>query len=264
MKLAMHTFKPCTAVVAVVVLAAVQSLRAVDTPDDAQLRDFLRSSMSNTNQVSTPAPEAPAAVSQPAPAAPPQTETVQPAPAAPPPTAPPASSDNYDDLRQLLRQQSATPTPAETSAPAQTSTPPTVVVNPAPESSAPVVTAAPAAAPTAEGNPAPPPASSDNYNDLRQLLRQQLATPSPAETSAPPAETATPPAVAVTPSAAPAAPAPAAAPATTNGYLPMTPPPSPISASQQQQLDNLLQLYKADVISPEEYHTRRAAILAGQ
>jgi hypothetical protein len=43
---------------------------------------------------------------------------------------------------------------------------------------------------------------------------------------------------------------------------PIDAPPLPISAAKQQQLDGLLLQYKADRISPSEYQTQRAAILA--
>jgi hypothetical protein len=38
--------------------------------------------------------------------------------------------------------------------------------------------------------------------------------------------------------------------------------PSPFSASKQQRLAELLERYKADAITPQEYHTQRAAIIA--
>jgi hypothetical protein len=39
-------------------------------------------------------------------------------------------------------------------------------------------------------------------------------------------------------------------------------PPSSLSASKETRLAELLQRYKADQITPQEYHTQRAAILA--
>jgi hypothetical protein len=45
--------------------------------------------------------------------------------------------------------------------------------------------------------------------------------------------------------------------------LPAGPPP-PVSAEKVQKLDALLQQYKADQITPEQYHEERAKILAGQ
>jgi hypothetical protein len=46
------------------------------------------------------------------------------------------------------------------------------------------------------------------------------------------------------------------------GQKPIVAPPLPISAAKQAQLDTLLDLYKADRISPTEYQKQRAAILA--
>jgi len=45
------------------------------------------------------------------------------------------------------------------------------------------------------------------------------------------------------------------------GLKPIVAPPLPISAAKQAQLDTLLDLYKADRISPTEYQKQRAAIL---
>ncbi len=46
------------------------------------------------------------------------------------------------------------------------------------------------------------------------------------------------------------------------GFKRIDPPPLPINAAKQAHLDALLESYKADKISSEEYHTQRAAILA--
>jgi hypothetical protein len=59
----------------------------------------------------------------------------------------------------------------------------------------------------------------------------------------------------------------AASPANTSngqasGFTPIVAPPLPISMTKEQQLDALLAQYKADQISPGEYHKQRAAILA--
>jgi hypothetical protein len=45
---------------------------------------------------------------------------------------------------------------------------------------------------------------------------------------------------------------------------PMQGPPSSLSASKQQQLEQLLQQYRADQITPAQYHEQRAKILSGQ
>ena len=46
-------------------------------------------------------------------------------------------------------------------------------------------------------------------------------------------------------------------------FVPVVAPALPIGASQQQKLLDLLAKYKADQISPEEYHRQRAAIISG-
>ncbi len=46
------------------------------------------------------------------------------------------------------------------------------------------------------------------------------------------------------------------------GLQPITSPPLPISAAKQAQLYTLLELYKADRITPADYQKQRAAILA--
>jgi hypothetical protein len=97
------------------------------------------------------------------------------------------------------------------------------------------------------------------------------ATTTPSATTTP-AATPTP-APSPTPTAASANPAPATPVAssgsTTNNYAgkplgmqPMTTPPLPISGSKEEQLQALLEKYKADQITPEQYHQQRAAILA--
>ena len=48
----------------------------------------------------------------------------------------------------------------------------------------------------------------------------------------------------------------------TTAFEPLQAPALPISATKQQRLDALLSQYKADQITPEQYHTQRAAILA--
>jgi hypothetical protein len=45
-------------------------------------------------------------------------------------------------------------------------------------------------------------------------------------------------------------------------FPPMASPPLPINASKEQRLRELLQQYKADLISPEQYHAARAKILS--
>jgi hypothetical protein len=47
------------------------------------------------------------------------------------------------------------------------------------------------------------------------------------------------------------------------GLKPIVAPPLPISPAKEAQLQGLLERYKADQITPEQYHTERAKILAG-
>jgi cell wall-associated NlpC family hydrolase len=46
-------------------------------------------------------------------------------------------------------------------------------------------------------------------------------------------------------------------------FRPIEAPPLPISAEKQQALSDLLAKYKADEVTPEQYHEQRAKILAG-
>ena len=68
------------------------------------------------------------------------------------------------------------------------------------------------------------------------------------------------------PAATPVAERPAKKPANLKGPLafpPLQGPPPSISADKEQRLQELLRKYKADQITPEEYHQQRAKILAG-
>jgi len=46
------------------------------------------------------------------------------------------------------------------------------------------------------------------------------------------------------------------------GFTPIQGPPLPISEAKQQQLAELLRKYRADELTPEQYHAERARILA--
>ena len=46
------------------------------------------------------------------------------------------------------------------------------------------------------------------------------------------------------------------------GLKPIVAPPLPISPAKEAQLQGLLEKYKADQITPEQYHAERAKILA--
>jgi hypothetical protein len=93
-----------------------------------------------------------------------------------------------------------------------------------------------------------------------------VSTPAPAPVAVAPAEPVTPavkpaPVVAVV-TMSPANVSDANYPGKELGFAPILAPPLPISAAKEQQLDALLAQYQADQISPEQYHTQRAAILA--
>jgi hypothetical protein len=45
-------------------------------------------------------------------------------------------------------------------------------------------------------------------------------------------------------------------------FPPLQSPPLPISAAKEQRLHQLLEQYRADLLSPEQYHAARAKILA--
>jgi hypothetical protein len=98
----------------------------------------------------------------------------------------------------------------------------------------------------AEPEPAPTIVKADNDAQAaaRAALLGKLGEPEP---------------VAVTPT--PAAPTPA--PATVASPAP-APVPSPIALSKQERLQELLVRYKANEITPLEYHTKRAAIVNGE
>jgi hypothetical protein len=74
--------------------------------------------------------------------------------------------------------------------------------------------------------------------------------------------TSQPTAIATTAPTATTAPAATKNSATTLQRIPMIAPALPISATKEEKLRVLLARYEADLISPEQYHEQRAAILA--
>jgi hypothetical protein len=123
----------------------------------------------------------------------------------------------------------------------------------------------------AQDNPAQAAAREALMKQMDQVQAPEPQTPPAAPTA--PATVAKPAASAVEP-ATPAATTPATAPVViiTNPATPATMNPStpvpivapglPISMTKEQRLQALLARYKADQITPEQYHTQRAAILA--
>ncbi len=164
-------------------------------------------------------------------------------------------------LRELLRKsdeesasQPAAPAPAKPTPVAPGA--PVFKPAPAPATPPPVIIVEPKAIqpePTDAADTSAPTTSSD---DLRKALHQELSTSRPVET---------------TPSAADK-PAPivhhhhaATAPVSSADdpkYKPVAPPTSGMPVTKEQKLDDLLQRYKQDLITPEEYHAQRTAILS--
>ncbi len=128
--------------------------------------------------------------------------------------------------------------------------------------------AQPSAAPVAQ-----PPADSESITKAREALRQKmkdLEAQPPSSTNAPAsAGTNTAPAkpkpTASKPEAKPAVEKAPKKPAAVKGapvFPPIQGPPSPVSVDKQQRLAELLRKYKADELTPEEYHVQRAKIMS--
>ncbi|MFO1511331.1 MAG: hypothetical protein U1F83_00190 [Verrucomicrobiota bacterium] len=184
-------------------------------------------------------------------------------------------------LRRMMDQSTVTNAPVPTVTPPAAPAPvkPVVVTAPppvprpvvapvTPVAPPPVVVAVPAAvtvaAPAAQFEAVPPPDNAASLAQAREALRKKMAelqatTPVVATAPVAPAPTTTPitPVVAATPKRGNE---PVFAPA----YAPIQAPDSPLSGAKQAKLADLLARYKADAITAQDYHTQRAAILAGQ
>jgi 2-oxoglutarate dehydrogenase E2 component (dihydrolipoamide succinyltransferase) len=174
-------------------------------------------------------------------------------------------------LREALRKKIEEANPPVAPAPAPVA-PPVVVAPaapkpaPAPAVKAPTVVVPIPAEPVAAATPAvpakaagadprfselPDPDADAQAARIREALRQKIA----AERAAAPATAVAP----AKPGAVVWTPAPKA---TAAIVTPIETAPSPLSGSKQQRLAALLQLYKSDQITPQQYHTQRAAIIA--
>jgi hypothetical protein len=91
---------------------------------------------------------------------------------------------------------------------------------------------------------------------MRQKMNEMQGQKPLENASFPPAQVGLPPQQAKT------APAPAAGLKGSPAFPPVEGPPLPISAAKDQRLQELLRRYKADEITPEQYHQQRAKILA--
>ena len=101
----------------------------------------------------------------------------------------------------------------------------------------------------------------------RTSSNSRFLTPTNLATATPPAKPPKPSKVVKPNPAQPAqpaifAPVTPATPVMQPGITPGTPPPLPISAAKQAQLDSLLQQYQSDQITPAQYQAERAKILA--
>ena len=228
----------------------------VDPEAIAKAREAMRQKMAEMEAQSAPAAAIPA---QHVPAVQPMPAAVAPAPApAPVVPAPPIV---------------AQPAPAPTPVPAPTVQAPPVVVQPTPVA-APAVQTAPQATLAA-----PTPVDSETIAKAREALRQkmkELETQPPAEaTNVTSAVTKAAPETKpiatqsqgspTPPEAKPMAEKPPKKAGKVTGessFLPLAAPPPSVSADKDQRLQELLRKYRADQITPEEYHQQRAKILA--
>lgn len=235
-------------------LAPWSSHAVPDNEKQAQMREALRKQMEQATPAPAVAPAPiPAPVAQPAVVVPVQTTPVV------TPVSTPEGNMNTDAERAAMRRKMeemqgiAAPTPPPAPVAPVAPAPVPVPRPPAPVA-APVFTA-PAPAPVVVPPPAPPALASKNPNAEaeRTALRQKMD--------------GMPVVVAPTPITAPWATRPSApgAPVYTppvTVHAGMTPPASPFSTPKQGRLDELLRRYRADEITPQEYHTQRAAIIA--
>jgi hypothetical protein len=232
-------------------------VRAFDNEAQIRARQALEEKMRQLDAQSAaptnPAPAKPAPKSAPAKPAPPVAKETPPAQPAPqkPQSATPApgyvstpSNDaaTSEKLANALHQKmqevgSETPAPPvvaqKPAKPAKAPQPPSVPSAPKPVAAKPAPTPAPASAP-ATANYAPLPQGTTTHP---ALLEQPTPQPSAAMNSQEPAQ--------------PSMSLPA-----------LTGPASSLSAAKQQKLDQLLQQYRADQLTPQQYHEQRAKVLA--
>ena len=228
---------------------------AADPEVIAKAREALRQKMSEleAKPASQPAPAA-----KPAPAAAPPVVTPAPPAQPPPAVAQPVPAPTPPPVAQPLPAV-AQPAPAPAPVPPPAAQPAPAVAQPAP---APAVQATPQPALVA-----PTPVDEATIAKAREALRQkmqQLEAQPPASTVAKPGE-AQPQVTAIKPGAKPTAEKAPKKPASMKGALAFPPiqgPPPSISADKQQRLAELLRKYKAEEITPEEYHQQRAKIMS--
>jgi hypothetical protein len=252
----MQISKLLPAICAVAVCAGSISIRAQDNQAQAAARAALMEKMSEPDAPTAPTnTEAPPIIVTPSGAA-----LEQQNPPAAIPTPPPAPPE---------------PQPAPTVpavAPIQTPEP-AATMSPPPDNSNPV-------APASSDNSAQAAARAALEQKMSQVqepppVEAPIETPAPATTMpvvTEPAPSPAPPvvpmvmpatnAIAAQPPVKPAKPADVKQAGNEPGFKPIIAPPLPISMTKEEQLQALLDKYKADQITPEEYFKQRAAILA--
>jgi hypothetical protein len=232
----MQISKLFPAVCAVVLCVGFNTVRAEDTPAQAAARAALMEKIS--------APEA-----QPA-------QPAQPAQTAPPPIVVTPSG--------AAQAQPSQPTNVVVVPPPAARAQPAV---PAPETKSMPATEAGQTAPAASDAEAQARARAALEQKMSELNHQEWTTPAvvPAASPAPKTQpVAVSPAKPAPPAVQPVAnnPVKPAHPADSSGLTPIAAPPLPISAAKQARLQALFEKYKADQITPGQYHTERAKILA--
>ena len=233
-----------------------------DTEAQAKAREALRKKMAELDgQPATPAPpaapapaapakpaKAPKATPPPQPTPPPQAVAapVAAAPVAAAPAAGTATPEQIERLRESTRQKIAELNAQGKSAPASVATPPPAAV-----------AATPPAAPDA---PAPPAKSAAEIRaeekaaaaEAKRLAEEDKARQKAEAEAAKAKEAAEAKAAAAQAKSAPKGPT----------FDPIPAPPSNLAESKETRLADLLKKYKAEEITPEQYHTERAKILA--
>jgi len=232
----MQTSKLFFVVCACALLAGDSYLRAAESEAQKKAREALRQKMQLEGQPQPAAPPAPAAPPQPT-VAPPQAVV----PATPPPTAPVAApvprsadSDAQAKAREALRQKYNEGQVQQPGASATVAAPAT----PAAPTASPFAPHVATWSAGAGDNAAQAKAREALWLKMRELDSQQPVAP---------------------PIGTPVAPA-----VPTVAFKPIEPPPAAISGTKSGKLAELLRQYRADQITPEEYHKQRAAILAEQ
>jgi hypothetical protein len=245
------------AMISVGAIFGAGSLQAQSADNDiqAKAREALRQKMAalnaqpaSTNSPATIVPATPVSPVTPAPAAPSGTAVY---PVTPPPSNPQVYAPAPVAPAEL-------PKPATKEFEETGKLPPAAVLE-----TAPAQVSAPATYPPVTASPDLQAKALDALRQKKAELDAQDAVVAPAASKTPPAPTG----LAVTPAPAfPAtstpAPSPTASPAVVASQPIYAAPPAMLSGSKEQRLAELLRLYKADQITPSEYHQQRAKIIS--